>query len=159
MLFKSNNEGPGLFKGVMLAYTVLVLHVGLIAAMGLLVLFFRGIIQYMLWIFLIGTAALSISGYLFYRRMKQEGRTLTQMLKSPLFGGRSVEVSILGGMASLKLGQSPQPPALTTNTVDASRQLEDPEALRTREQETLLRLLEKNLITPEEYRRAKQDTQ
>ena len=65
----ASNQGDGLFKSVMLAYMVLVLHVVLMLGLGLLVIFFRGVIQYMLWIFLFGTVAVVASGLYFYRRM------------------------------------------------------------------------------------------
>jgi hypothetical protein len=156
-MFRSqNNDSQGLFKSVMMAYAVLVLHVLLIAGLGILVLFFRGIVQYMLWIFLAGASGIAVSGYLFYRRMKAEGRTLREMLRSPAFGGRAVEVSLLGGLASFRLGQPVSRPALPGGTEDLPR-LEDPENFRRKELETLLRLLDKNLISPEEYQKAKQD--
>lgn len=156
-MFRSQPNGnEGLFKSVMMAYAILVLHVLLIAGLGILVLFFRGIVQYMFWIFLAGASGIAFSGYLFYRRMKAEGRTLREMLRSPAFGGRSVEVSLLGGLASFRLGQPVSRPELPGRTEDLPR-LEDPEALREKELATLLRLLDKNLISPEEYQKAKQD--
>ena len=98
------NRGEGLFKSVMLAYFVLVLHILLIVGLGLLVIFFRGIVQYMIWVFLFGFIAILGSFYYFYRRMKAEGRSLREMLRSPLFLDRPVEVSLLGGLASFKVG-------------------------------------------------------
>jgi hypothetical protein len=149
-------EKDSLVKSVLLAYMILALHVLLIAGLGLLVLFFRGFVQYMLWIFLGGTAVVVYSGYRFWRRMKAEGKTLGEMLNSSAFSGRSVEVSLLGGIASLKLGapdgrralgavEDPAPPL----------QLEDPETARIRELSELARLLEKELVTREEYDLAK----
>lgn len=157
-MFRSRpGESQGLFKSVMMAYVVLVLHVLLIAALGVLVLFFRGVVQYMLWIFLFGAAAVGVSGYLFYRRMKAEGKTLKEMLRSPAFEGRAVEVSFLGGLASFRLGRPDGFAALPDRTVDVSHQLEDSEAMKRRELEALLRLLEKNLISPDEYQKAKRE--
>jgi hypothetical protein len=149
-------DSQGLFKSVMMAYAVLVLHVLLIAGLGLLVLFFRGVAQYMVWIFLAGACGLAVSGYLFYRRMRTEGKTLKEMLQSPTFGGRAVEVSFLGGLASFRLGQQSAQRELPGTSEDLLR-LEDPDAFRKKELEALLRLLEKNLISPEEYQKAKQD--
>ena len=64
------------FKSVLMAYLILVLHVVLITGLVLLVIFFRGIINYMIWIFLGGTAAILASAYHFYKRMKMEGKTI-----------------------------------------------------------------------------------
>mgnify|MGYP006307721303 FL=1 len=65
-------EGSGLFKGVFMVCSILLLHVVLLAGLGCLVLFFRGMIQYMLWIFLCGSALVTYSGYRVYKRMRDE---------------------------------------------------------------------------------------
>lgn len=148
-------DSPNLFKSVLLAYSVLILHVVLLAALGVLVLFFRGVVNYMLWIFLIGTALILVSGYLFYRRMKREGKTLREMLNTPVFNGRPVEVSVLGGLASFRLGGQPGVPALGSEFRDVTHQLEDPETVRLRELVELARMFENNLITLEEFNQAK----
>lgn len=154
MMDKSKHN-DGVFKSIMMAYSVLVFHVLLIAGLGLLVLFFRGIIQYMIWIFLGGTAAIIVSGYRFYNRMKQEGKTLREMMNSPLFHGRAVEVSILGGMASFKIGKDSNPIALPDTARKTSNLLEDPASARVRELSELVRLLENELITLEEFNSVK----
>ncbi|OQX02506.1 MAG: hypothetical protein BWK80_57700 [Desulfobacteraceae bacterium IS3] len=154
-----NKEGSGLFKGVLTAYVILVLHLLLVAGAGCIVLFFRGITQYMLWV-LIGCSLLILfSGYLFYRRIRQEGRTMRETLHSPVFSGRSVEVSFLGGFASVKIGSPGNyAPALDArDTYEPFRQLEDPATVRFRELKELARLLENDLITREEYNQTKQE--
>jgi hypothetical protein len=144
------------FKSVLLAYFILVLHVLLIAGLVLMVIFFRGMIHYMIWIFLGGTAAILASGYHFYRRMKRDGKTLREILSSPRLSGRTVEVSLLGGLASFKVGKSDKTPALSSDSTGQYRpQLEDPKAIRLRELTELVRLLENNMITLDEYNKAK----
>ena len=152
----SRTGGEGVFKSVMVAYLILVLHVLLIVGLGLVVIFFSGIVQYMFWIFLVGAAAILGSFYYFYRRMKAEGRTLQEMMRSPTFNGRPVEISFLGGMASIRMGGTAQGgQALGTDTRSPSYQLEDPEAVRLREIKELASLLKEDLITREEFERAK----
>lgn len=149
--------GEGLFKSVMAAYLVLVLHVLLIVGLGLVVIFFSGIVQYMLWIFLVGAAVILASFFYFYRRMKAEGRSLREMMQSPMFNGRPVEISLLGGLASFKVGGNAEGPLeLGTDTHNPSLQLEDPDAARLREIKELANLLKEDLITREEYEKAKQ---
>ena len=75
-LFKPQKNKEHLFKSVFVAHVILVLHILVIAALGCLVLFFRGIVIYMPWIFLIGTALIAGSGYLLYRKMKKEDKSL-----------------------------------------------------------------------------------
>jgi hypothetical protein len=126
-------EGDGLVKSVLLAYFILALHVLLIAGMAILVLFFRGVVNYMLWIFLGGIVLVALSAFYFIRRMRAEGKSLREMLRNPMFNGRSVEVSLLGGMATVKLGQSSQPPAIGHDPAVDLPRLEDPDSSRNRD--------------------------
>jgi hypothetical protein len=158
MFFKKKKKNEnGIFKGVMTAYFIVVLHVLLIAGVGLLVIFFQGIINYMPWILLGGSALIIASVYLFYRRIKKQGMTLRETLNSPMFHGRTVEVSLLGGLASVKVGgRSGGMPALGNNSSTQYLQLEDPASVRLKELTELANLLEKNLITLDEYNEFKQ---
>lgn len=153
----SRGGGEGLFKGVMAAYLVLLLHVVLIIGLGLVVLFFSGIVQYVLWIFLLGAAGILAFFFYLRRRMKAEKKSLREMMQSPLFKGRPVEISLLGGLASLRMGGDVGgPDALGTDTRNPTYQLEDPDAVRLREIKELANLLKDDLITKEEYEKAKQ---
>ena len=157
-MFEKNKEGDGLIKSVLLAYLVLALHVLLIAGMAILILFFRGMVNYMLWIVLGGIAIVALSAFLFMRRMRAEGKSLREMLKNPVFRGRSVEVSLLGGMATVKLGQPDQQQVIGHDAAIDVPRLEDPDTSSSRdvsELTELARLLEKDLITVDEFNRAK----
>ncbi|NNF98110.1 MAG: SHOCT domain-containing protein [Desulfobacteraceae bacterium] len=160
-LSSGKKDSDGVFKSVMIAYVVLGLHVLLVAGLGLVVLFFRGVATYMPWIFMGGTLFIVISAYCFYRRMKSQGRNLRDLVNSPTFGGRSVEVSLLGGIASIKLGKPTHPPSLQAPAGKSPLALEDPDIMDSRkrvdELTELAGLMEKNLITPEEYLKAKQN--
>ncbi len=155
MRLKSKKNSDGVFKGILLAHVILVLHLVFFAALGLLVVFLSGVIEHMFWIFLGGMALVALSGYLFYRRIKREGKTLGEVLKSPVLEGRSVEVSLLGGMATLKVGQSQKPKAIEAGPGSAPKQLEDPQIARIKEINALAQLLEKDMITPDEFIKAK----
>lgn len=148
-------EGSGLFQGVFMVWSILLLHVVLLAGLGCLVLFFRGMIHYMLWIFLGGTALLTYSGYRVYKRMRDERKNLGELLSLPMFTGRSVEINLLGGLASVKVGNRENEDI--TYTYDPSRQLEDPATNRIRELRELARLFESELITLDEYNRTKEE--
>ena len=151
------NQKEGLLKSVMLAYMVLVLHVLLMLGLGLLVIFFRGVIQYMLWIFLFGVVAVVASGFYFYRRMKAEGKTLKETLSSQMFAGRPVEVTLLGGMASFRVGMPGPENGLETRQVGPTHLLEDFKTSQLRDLTQLARLLEEDLITRDEYDEAKKN--
>jgi len=148
-------EGSGLFKGMFMAYSILLLHLILLAGLGCLILFFRGMVLYMVWIFLGGSVLVTYAGYRVYKRMRDERKNLGELLSLPMFTGRSVEVNLLGGLASLKVGNrddcdiKPYP-------YNTSRQLEDPATNRIRELRELARLFENKLITLDEYNRTKE---
>ena len=75
-----------------------------------------------------------------------------------MFEGRSIEVSLLGGMATLKLGKTQDPPLLGHDTSIDIPRLEDSDTIGNREVTELTelaRLLEKDLITVEEFNKAK----
>jgi hypothetical protein len=104
-----------------------------------------------------GLIAIIVSGYYFYKRMKMEGRTLREILNTYRHSGRSVEVSFLGGLASLKIGgEHHNPPTLNSNSSGNLKQLEDSESIRYKEFSELVRLLENNLVTLEEYNKFKE---
>jgi hypothetical protein len=153
MKANSVKENNGVIKSVFIAYFILLLHILLLAGLGVLIIFFRGIVNYMLWIFLAGTGIIIFSAYRFYRKMKKEGKTLKEMMNSPLFRGREVEISLLGGLASLKVGKPRN--LLLENYQGDIKQLEDPNTMRLKELNELVRLFENNLITLEEYNQAK----
>lgn len=153
---KKNKDNEGVMKSVLTAYFILILHALLIVGLGALVLFFRGLIHYMIWVFLGGSLLLLTSAHLFWRRMKAEGKTLSEMLNSPMFRGRTVEVSLLGGLATFKVGNGPSLPAIDAGAEAAPRQLEDPASARVRELSELARLLDNDLITLDEFNHTKQ---
>lgn len=153
----NKSDGDGLFKSVMMAYFILVLHVILLVGLGFLVFFFRGIVQYMPWIFLFGALLILVSGYCFYRKMKAEGQSLRETLNSPLFRNRTVEVSLLGGMASFRVGHSGETtPLLPPADEVRPEQLEWSGENQVHELMELARLLKSGMITLDEYEQAKQ---
>jgi hypothetical protein len=64
-------------------------------------------------------------------------------------------VSLLGGMATLKLDKPHSDDILELDGQSPPLQLEDPESARIREISLLAQLLEKELITPDEFTKAK----
>lgn len=161
MIFNKNKESEGLFKGVFMAYSILTLHVLLAAAVGCLVLFFSGIIQYTIWIFLGSSIFIGLSGYRFYHRMKEEKKSLHEMMDSPLFKGKMLEISLFGGMASIKVGTPSSYPMLPESipvppAAPLVPMLMDPTTVRLRELSEAARLYEDHLITLDEYARIKE---
>ena len=154
MTMKPDTSGSELFKGVMLAHLILGLHVAVFALIGLLVIFFGGIALYWGWILLGGLIIAALGGLFIYRLLKTRGRSLVRDLNGVTVpSGGSLEVSFLGGLASVKFDRpAPSPKGIA---VAAPALLEDPESQRVRELTSLGQMYEKNLITREEFERAK----
>jgi len=156
MAHKNKNQGDNLFKAVIMTHIILFLHLLIIAGLVLMVIFLRDVTQYVLWVFLGATGLFMLSGLFIYRRVKSKGKKMFHDIEnSSLFQGRSFEVSFLRGLASLKFGQPDDLKAIENPSSEEKFQLEDPETVRIRELTELARIYEKNLITSEEYNRAK----
>lgn len=153
---KRKKNSDGLVKGIVLAHVVLVLHLFLFALLGLLVTFLTGVMHYMTWILLGGMVVVALSAYLFYRRLRQQGKSIGEALRSPEFAGRSMEISLLGGMATVRLGKPDATKALPAASGPQPLQLEDPDISNTAQIEALAQLMDEELITPEEFAKAKE---
>lgn len=151
----SDKSGAELFKGVMLAHLILGLHLVLFALIGLLVIFFGGIALYWGWILLGGLALGALAALVVYRRLKAQGRSLARDLRGvSVPSGSTLEVSFLGGLASVKFARPAQSaPEITAPAAPAL--LEGPETQRVRALSTLAQMYEKSLLTREEFERAK----
>ncbi len=154
---KPAGRNDGVLKPVFAAYLVLLLHLLMIVGMGLVVLFFSGIVAYLSWIFLGGILVIGASGYLFFRRMRAEGRNLQEMMNRSPFAGQRLEVEFLGGLASVKIGSGKNAGRAGALPVHPVYQLETPGVMRVRELTELARLLSEGLISQAEFARLKQD--
>ncbi len=149
-------KDKGVTSGIFIGYFVIVLHILLIVAVALIVIFLRGINEYLTWIMLGCFLIILGSGYFFYRKIKSDNNKLRDILNDPALQGKSLEISFLGGMASLKVAQSPS--ALTSlehNGQSPPPQLEDSHSIQVRELTQIANLLKSNLITQDEYDRLK----
>jgi hypothetical protein len=144
-----------IFKGVLLAYFVLLLHVILIIGLGLVMLLFGGVVTYLPWILAVGGLLIVLSAYLWWKHLKRQGKKIKDILKDPLLQGRSIEISLLGGFASLKLGQNQEPPSITQGNLGTARQLQAPDVDRSEQLANLGRLLKQDLITIDEFLEAR----
>ncbi len=157
-MFKRKPSDNYLISSLFFAFAILLFHVLLLAAIGLLVLIFRGIVNYLVWILLGGGLLAGAGLFLLYRYIQKEKTMVAKLLELPELKDRRVEVNILGGLASFKIDNQNSDthwPAIDQESPSSVYQLDDPERMRVRELTELARLLEKNLISFEEYDRAK----
>lgn len=155
-MFKKKLEDGNVLKSVFLAYFILIFHVVLLVAVGLLVLFLSGIINYLAWIMLGGAILLVSSIYLFLRYLHKESLSLSKLMTLPEFAGQNVEVNFLGGLASFKISNKGKTSKMIGDDHPSSvPRLEDLEAARVQELTELGHLLEKGLISSDEFSQAK----
>ena len=156
MVKKNINKGENLFGAVLMVHLILFLHLLIIAGIVLMVIFFRGITQYTLWIFLGATVLFILSAIIIIRRIRSRGKkVLRDIEESSLYQGRDFEVSFLSGLVSLKFGRPDGLKAIENKSPGVNLQLEDPETMRIRDLAELSRMYEKDLITFEEYNQTK----
>jgi hypothetical protein len=123
----------------------------------MIIIFFKGVLDYIVWILILGAILTGTFSYLFWKRMKERGKTLREMMGDPLLRGRDVEVNLLGSFFSVKIGRPTRPLSIEDLPSSQPKQLEVPQISRARELAHLASLLEKNLITREEFLRAKEE--
>lgn len=159
MIFK-NKDKDGLFRNIFIAYFILLLHVFLLAGIGVSVVLFRGVYHYLPWIMGgIGILVLLIA-WIFYRRMSRSSSDIKQVLSMPEFQKRTVEVRLLGGLASFKIKapetghmQIEHQPSSDSNTFIIESDIKETEQKIIR----LSTLYEKDLISKEDFEKAKQN--
>jgi uncharacterized membrane protein len=154
---KSKLQGSEIMKGLLLAQFIILFHVIIIAVLGITVLLLGGFAQNLIWIIL-GVVIFTLTlTYIIYRRVKIQGRDLLRNLdQSAAMRGRALEISFMGGVMSLKVGSSDALPALEHNGARKIHRLEDSETIRNRDLADLAQLLADDLISIEDYARAKQ---
>ena len=153
-------DKEGIFKSLFAAYFVILLHVFLLAGTGISVVLFRGVYHYLPWI-MGGLAVLIIVVFwIFYRKMKQSSRDVKDILSFPEFRGRTVEIKLLGGMATFTVqgGTSEAMPLIGQDGFQGNGgpfRLAAPEEGIEQRLAELAKLYEEELITRDEFDMAK----
>lgn len=152
----NNDPNKSTFSGVFLGYFVLLIHILLILGLGFAVVLIKGIYDFR-WVIMIGgIVLLAGSGYLFYRRLKESKHSLREAMNDPALRDRTLEISLFGGMASLKLGHRDENIQLIDANHSEIRQLEAPQSSQINDLDKLVKMLEDELITREEFQQLKQ---
>ncbi len=148
----NGEQNKSVFNGVMLGYLVLVLHVLLMVGLGVTVILIKGIYDFRWLIFIAGIALLAGSGYYFYHYFKEHKQKISDLMSDPAFSDRTFEISLMGGMATLKLGHKDDSIRLIgADSDDQIKQLEGPKSVQIEELSELSRMLNDELITREEF--------
>jgi|GEM_PF-519554 len=92
-----------LLSGIMAGYLVLLIHLILVIFLATAVVFIQGLSEYIEYILGGGVLLILGSGAFFYRLLKQNGKQILNTLQNPSFPGQNIEVSLLGGLASISI--------------------------------------------------------
>ncbi len=156
MIFKNLNKN-GLFKSIFTAYLILLLHVVLLAGIGVTIILFKGLYQYLPWVMGgIALLVMVIAGLL-YQRMKNNSAQIKEILSMPQFQDRTVEIKLLGGIASFKITPETNQHTLIDNNYSNTLLIENDINKTEQQILKLTTLFKKDIITKEEFDKAKQD--
>ncbi len=153
-------EKEGLFRSLFTAHVIVLLHILILAGIGLSVVLFRGVYLYLPWIMGGVGILVLLTAWFFYRQIRSGSSDISKVLARPEFQDRNVEVKLMGGLASFKMSGP------NGNAVSIDHQLDQPQSQVLLEQKTkktedtlytLKALYEKELITKEDFERAKQE--
>jgi hypothetical protein len=130
------------------------MHVLLIGGVGILVLLVSGIINHTAW-FLVGIALLAFGAYMLYKRIKADSKKLKEAVVD--LQDRNIEISLLGGVASMKISSANTKLGTKQIESDRTKLLSAPASGNVQQLTELSRLYEKKLITRDEYEKAKKE--
>ena len=153
----NDEQNKNFFSGVVLAYLVLLLHILLMVGLGITVVVIKGIYDFRWLILLAGIAIIGGSGYYFYRYFKEHKQKLHDLMSDPAFNDRTLEISLMGGMATVRLGHKDDNIKLIQADETEVKQLEQPKSVQIKELTELTRMLDDELITREEFLKLKKE--
>lgn len=147
-----DEQNKSVFSGVMLGYLVLVLHILLMVGLGATVVLIKGIYDFRWIIFIAGIAMLIASAYYFYTKFKEHKQKIVDLMSDPAFRDKTLEISLMGGMASIKLGNSNDNLQLIhAEGENEVKLLAAPKSALIKELSELNRMLDDGLITRDEF--------
>jgi hypothetical protein len=154
-------DKDGVFKNIFIAYFILLFHVVLLAGIAVFVVLIKGFFQYLPWIMAGAGILVGLCAWIIYRKMRKNAARIQDILSNDQLRNRNVEISFMGGLAAFKIQAKeetgrllpyPGPDKGTTDT-----RLIETDADRTEKKMNHLdALYEKELITKEEFEKARQ---
>jgi len=157
-----NKDKDGLASNIFTAYAILLLHLALLVGAGVAVVLFKGVYHYLPWIMAcIGILAVA-GAFVFYQRLKTNTSDIGNFLSRKGLENRTIDVKLIGGLASFRISPSPKENGQLSLDQKASESTPVHLLGETADDETeqkilrLIALFEKDLITIEEFEKAKQ---
>jgi len=142
-----------IYKNLLAAFLILAIHILLIGGIGILILFFYGIVNHLVWV-IIGISCVSGGGIWLYTRLKSDVRAIRNITGESL-KGKTIEASFLGGVANFRISDSRYTTQIPGTPAGPARQLTGPDPDSPDSLADLERLYKKQIISRDEYVRAK----
>ena len=158
-LKKTDKEG--VFKNIFIAYFILLFHVVLLAGIAVFVVLIKGFFEYLPWIMAGAGLLIGLCNELVYRLSAEP--QIQDILANDQLKNRNVEISFMGGLASFKINTNEEdtsrllmPPDPDSHPPADIRLIETDTDRAERKMNQLNALYEKDLITKEEFDKARQ---
>ena len=153
-----NNNEDVTGDNILTAYKIVLAHIFLLFCVGLIILFFKGFYIYIGWI-LAGIGLFTI-GILFfvYQRLAKSSSNIRSVLSMPEFEDKSLEIKLIGGLASFKVSPEQNPRIAPQQTLSGHSHFLLTEHKSDVIEQRILKLIdlfEKDLVTEEEFKKAK----
>ena len=159
-LKKTDKEG--VFKNIFIAYFIILFHVVVLAGIAVFVVLIKGFFQYLPWIMAGAGLLIALCAWLVVRQMRKNSEQIQEILSNDQLKSRNVEISFMGGLASFKInsGEEESGRRLSYSGPDnpspGPRLIESNEDRTERKMAQLNALYQKDLITKEEFDKARQ---
>ncbi|MBN2808296.1 MAG: SHOCT domain-containing protein [Deltaproteobacteria bacterium] len=158
-----NKKNP-LLSGVMAGYMILLVHLLLIVVLATSVVFIQTLAKYIEYVLAGGFLLIFGSAIFFYHLLKKNGRQIINTLKNPAFHGQRIEISLLGGLASVSINNPDKDSQLMLEnqprTLKALPEIQTGSCPGESPQSELLRLADlydRKLISEEEFQQLKRE--
>lgn len=157
------SDKDGVFKNIFIAYFILLFHVVLLAGIAVFVVLIKGFFEYLPWIMAGAGLLIALCVWLVIRQMRKNSQQIQDIMSNEQLKNRNVEVSFMGGLASFKINSKEQdtgrllaPPEPGNHSSEDIRLIESDGDRVERKMNQLNALYEKDLITKEEFDKARQ---
>ena len=155
---KEEKKKP-LLSGIMAGYLILIAHLLLVIILATAVVFIQTLAEYIEYVLAGGLLLIAGSAVFFYQLLKKNGKQIVNTLKNPSFQGQNIEISLLGGLASVSINNPEKSSQLILDNQSQVTQAL-PNLQSTSPQSELLRLADlhdRNLISKEDFYKLKNE--
>ncbi len=109
---KEETREPSINQGIFYLYLIIFVQVGFVVGLAVLIMVIGQVIITPLWVFLFGFLMIAGGLLYIYRKAKKQFRKLRETLQNVDLSGRNYEISIMGGVLTMRVEQAVAAPLL-----------------------------------------------